>query len=362
VNAARSASAPAFASAILATGAGGVGRPRRLGTTIGVSIFLHTVAAGVLVLISLLTVEPVPEPPILIRFLAAAPPAARLVPLRETRDLPKPPPLRARPLPPPAAAIPALRLPPIERPRPRPDPPPLKAEALDLPRSDADPGPAITWRDTAPPRPRAALPALGRLAAGTALPSGSGEEPDFVFLVPGKARPHGPGGGIAGRGDGLPALPGAGTSPGGSGRRRGGPGAEVRGLETEAPIADAGMGSFLGRKYGVMLVEAARLGQRTSDGARYSLLVPMLSEAYRRIGFRGAWRGAVGDAVESAQVSAGEVAIRYRDGTLHVVVPTGDGLVALYVSAAKAQRGERSKVGEAERALAALRRLAEGRT
>jgi len=104
-------------------------------------------------------------------------------------------------------------------------------------------------------------------------------------------------------------------------------------------------------------VEAARLGQRTSDGARYSLLVPMLSEAYRRIGFRGAWRGAVGDAVESAQVSAGEVAIRYRDGTLHVIVPTKDGLVALYVSAGGPGASVRSKVDEAERALAALQRI-----
>ncbi|PYS96617.1 MAG: hypothetical protein DMF50_04035 [Acidobacteria bacterium] len=360
MNGARSASAPAFASAILATGAGGTLRPRRLGTTIGVSILLHTAAAGGLVLLSLLTVEPVPEPPILIRFLAAAPPAPRLVPLRETRDLPQPPPPRARPLPPPAAALPALRLTPIERPRP--EPPPLKAEALDLPRSGADPGPAITLRDSAPPRPRPALPALGRLAAGTTLSSGS-EEPDLVFLVPGKARPQGPGGGIAGRGDGLPALPGAEASPGGGGGRRGGgPGGDARGLETEAPIADTGLGSFLGRKYGATLVEAARLGQRTSDGARYNLLVPMLSEAYRRIGFRGAWRGADGDTVQSAQVSAGEVAIRYRDGTLHVVVPTGDGLVALYVSTEQAKGAERSKVGEAERALAALRRLAEGRT
>jgi hypothetical protein len=108
----------------------------------------------------------------------------------------------------------------------------------------------------------------------------------------------------------------------------------------------------------VTLTDASRLGSRTSDGSRYALLVPALSEAYRSMPFHGRRQGAAGDPVESVQVDAQAIAIRYRDGTVHVLVPTSDGLVALYVSAVSA--GGRSKVQEAERALAALQRLRGG--
>ena len=56
-------------------------------------------------------------------------------------------------------------------------------------------------------------------------------------------------------------------------------------------------------------------------------------------------------------VDADAIAIRYRDGTLHVVAPTSDGLVALFVSS-RPGAGPLSKVQEAERALGALHRLA----
>lgn len=130
------------------------------------------------------------------------------------------------------------------------------------------------------------------------------------------------------------------------------------------PEDGTGLAAFLGRRYGAALVEAARLGQRTSDGARYNMLVPMLTEAYRQIAFRGAWRAAGSDAhgVVSAQVDRDAVAIHYHDGTLHVIVPTHDGLVALYVSADQRAGGGRTKVDEAERALEALRRLAQVRS
>jgi len=109
------------------------------------------------------------------------------------------------------------------------------------------------------------------------------------------------------------------------------------------------------RKYGVTLMEASRLGARTSDGARYALVVPQLAEAYRSVGFRGRRAGPAGDPVESIQVDGESIAIRYRDGTVQVLAPTSDGLVALYVSAANS--ASLSKVDEADRALAALQRL-----
>jgi len=84
-------------------------------------------------------------------------------------------------------------------------------------------------------------------------------------------------------------------------------------------------------------------------------VVPQLAEAYRAVGFRGRRAGPAGDPVESIQVDGESIAIRYRDGTVQVLAPTSDGLVALYVSAANS--ASLSKVDEADRALAALQRL-----
>src|SRR5262249_55203260 len=118
----------------------------------------------------------------------------------------------------------------------------------------------------------------------------------------------------------------------------------------EQAFAGAGLASFLGRKYGVHLLEASRLGSRTSDGARYALALPALSEAYHSVTVRGRLAAPAGDEVESLQADKESIALRYRDGTVHVLAPTEDGLVALYVSAAGAE--SRSKVDEAERASA----------
>ncbi len=43
---------------------------------------------------------------------------------------------------------------------------------------------------------------------------------------------------------------------------------------------------------------------------------------------------------------------------MHVIVPTADGLIALYISANGGGTAGRTKVQEAERALGALRRIA----
>ena len=51
---------------------------------------------------------------------------------------------------------------------------------------------------------------------------------------------------------------------------------------------------------------------------------------------------------------AESVVIRYRDGVVHVVVPTDDGLAALFVARAQNARAVTSKVQEAEYAKSAL--------
>ncbi len=363
--AARPLGAPFFGSALLGgKREGGTLRPRRLGRTLAVSILAHALGGAGLVVLSLLSIEPIPEPPIVIRFLAVAPPPPLIVPLHEARrPTTTPPPSQ------PAFVRPAPEIPPplmVEPPPRRPEPPPLKVEAADLPIKPGDAAPELRVRDAAPPAPRAGGAALAPVAVAPVPQTGGGEEPDLVFLTPGKARARGSGGGIAGAGDGLPPLPGAEAAGGsaGGGRRAGAGGAlNERGLGTEASFDATGLASSLGRRYGVALIEAARLGQRTSDGARYSLLVPELSEAYRRILFRGAWRAQRPDdsGVVSAQVDREAIAIRYSDGTLQVVMPTRDGLVALYVSADGRGRPGLSKVDEAERALGALHRLAQVR-
>jgi hypothetical protein len=351
---------PTFESAVLEGGANGGALPRRrIGTTLLVSTGAHLCLVLGLLVLSLLTVGTIPDPPIVIRFLAAAPPPPRLVPPREARIVPEPPPPVPKKAPP--ASIPALVVPPApqEPPPRRPDPPPLKVEPDLPPIQVARNEPRLQVRDVVPDAPRDVVPRIESVDAAPALPAGTGPEPELEYLVPGKSRPRGPGGGLAGRGDGLPPVPGGdpayGVRPGG-GRGAGGfPGGAS--LSAESSFTTPGLASFLGHKYGVVLVEAKHLGQRTNDGPRYSMLLPMLSEAYRTLPFRGRRRAPSGDVVESVQADRDAIAIRYKDGTLHVLVPTADGLVALYVSAARRGASGRSKVEEAERALSALQRI-----
>lgn len=340
--------APEFRSAVLGgRDGGGALPPRRVGRGLGLSLAAHVFLGCWVVVAVLSEVGPVPPPPLTIQFFVHAPPAPRLVPLRERTDTPPPP-----PAPRPAERPPLMVLPPpLPLERARRDPPPLRVEPDPLPIRVADAAPEVRIRDGAPPP---AAPALAPLGSAAAPQAGTGEEPALAFLTPGGARSRSSGGGIAGR-DQI-AVPPAGD-PLGSIRRGGTEGPAGDGaVRQEGAFTGAGLASFLGRRYGVTLTEASRLGSRTSDGARYSLLVPALSEAMRAIRFRGRRPGPPGDAVESIQADAEAVAIRYRDGTVHVLAPTPDGLVALFVSATAAAAG-RTKVQEAERALLALQRL-----
>ncbi len=351
--------APAFHSARVVGGAEDGPLPRRrLGRVFSISIALHLAAVVGLVAMSLMTLDAVPPPPIVVTFLAPAPPPPPLVPLREREIKPPPPP--PKPKPPRAETITQPELPPPvilrpAEPRRRPEPP-LKVNIPQEPIRITEAVPEVNIRDAAPPAPRAL--SVGRVDASASPLAGGGAEPEIAFLVPGKARHRSQGGGLAGRGDGLPPLRGVDNA--GGIRRRGGDGpggSGLGGIATEGSFGGHGDASFLGRKYGVTMIEARRLGQRTSDGSRYALLLPMLSEACHGLGFEGRRRGTAGGTVESVQVNDREIAIRYRDGTLHVLVPTADGLVALYVSADPQSAADRSKVDEAERALGVLQRL-----
>jgi len=340
-------------SAILEGGPeGGALSRRRFHRSLLFSLVLHLGLVSWLVTLMVTDIGPVPPPPLTIRFFASAPPAPPLVPLRD-RQAPTPrEALRPRtsPIPPLVAEAPE----PAAREHLRPEP--IRVEPDPLPIRVSDAAPEISIVDAAPLPPGAGgAPRMAPLGAETSPQAGNGEEPELEFLVPGRARVRGTGGGIAGR-DLLPAAPSG--DPGGSIKGAGGGGgADGTAIASERAFAGTGLASYFSERYGVTLMEASRLGSRTSDGARYALLVPALSEAYRAVPFRGRRRGGAGEAVESVQVDADAIAIRYRDGTLHVLAPTSDGLVALFVSS-RAGASSRSKVQEAERALGVLHRFA----
>jgi hypothetical protein len=343
--------APLFRSAILeGDGTTGALPPRRLRTTLVVSAALHVVAGGGLLILALMEVGDVPAPPMVVRFFAVPPPAPRLVPLREpheTQRPPKPPPPRPLAIPPLAFAAPD------PAPAPQLAPEPLRIEPEALPIRIADAAPDVQVQDLPPGAPTASR--LEPIGAHARPQTGTGEEPELAYLVPGERdTERGRGGGLAGRD--AAAIPPGGDPTGSIRRGEDRRPAQAERLGSEGAFAGTGLATLLGRKYGVTLMDASRLGSRTSDGARYALLLPALSEAYRSIAFRGRRHGGAADAVESVQVDSNAIAIRYRDGTVHVLAPTADGLVALFVSSP--DPGATSKVQEAERALLALQRFA----
>lgn len=347
--------APILETALLFSTSADAARARtRVRRGVALSMGVHGTLIAGLVVLALTQIESVPPPPLTVRFFTLPPPPPRLVPLREQEPAPKPP-----PPPPPRqepAVVPPLHLAPPEPPPPappRPEPLPARLEPEAVPIRVADAAPEVRVHDSAPAV--AAAPDLAPLGAPAKPQIGTGE-PEVAFLTPGD-RQRRAGGTIAGR-DQAP-LPGAGSTTGGI--RRGGSGLSTGGdaaVGSEGAFTGTGLASFLGRKYGVTLMDASRIGSRTSDGARYALVVPSLSEAYRGVAFRGRWPGPPDDPVESIEVDRESIAIRYRDGTVHVLAPTADGLVALYVSAANAS--SLSKVDEADKALAALQRLGRG--
>ena len=121
-----------------------------------------------------------------------------------------------------------------------------------------------------------------------------------------------------------------------------------------------GIRAMLARKYGLPLVSVNDLGQRSTEAARWNLLLPEISDLVRKTRKLGSWRGGPNDEVASVERDGKSLIIRYRDGIVHVIVPTDDGLVALFVARSAGARPVVSKVQEAESARSALYRYARG--
>ncbi len=347
-------SAPEFRSAVLNRPEGGGALPRRrFGRGFLLSLAGHAALCAWLVVLALGDIGGVPPPPLTVRFVVTPPPPPPIVPLREATTVEPPPPPKPLPKPVRPPNEPALQFEPL-RPEPvRPAPPKLEVAPDPAPIRIADVAPELMVRDTAPAPSATTLAPLGAPATPQI---GANAEPQLEYLVPGKARARSSGGGPAGTS--ALDVPPAGD-PLGSIRKggSGAPGGDAA-VTHEGAFTGTGLASFLGKRYGVTLTDASRLGARTSDGAQYAMLVPALSEATRAVSFRGRRAAPAGDPVESIQADGQAVVIRYRDGTVQVLAPTPDGLVALFVSAAVATG--RTKVQEAERALKALQRLAPG--
>lgn len=319
------------------------------------STFVHVLGLCGLFGAWLFSVDPVPEPPIVIRFFVAPPSAPPVPPVQEMQaDTPPPSPPDRRPM--------------IARQAP-PGPHEPQVPELQTTEEMAAREPESPPEPPAPATTRAAAP-FGSLGPGSvgvfaSLSTSRGEAPDPDLAPPPAGRATT---GIAGaklsRRTGGPVLSPDAIRPRGS--LFGGAAASGRppGSGGDAAVPDRARGAnggdaavLLGRRYSVHLVNARTLGQSTHDGWRYNLLLPMLSEAYRQaiVLGHGQLAGQMADEeIASVRIDPDAIAIHYRDGTHHVIAPTRDGLVALFVSTG---REGRSKVEEGQRALGVLRHL-----
>ena len=116
----------------------------------------------------------------------------------------------------------------------------------------------------------------------------------------------------------------------------------------------------LARKYGLPLVSVNSLGQRSTEAARWNILLPQISDLLRKGRNRGNWKGGSSNKVISVTRDGKAFIIRYRDGVVHVLVPTDDGLANIFVARTRGSREVVSKVQEAEQALPALTQYLRG--
>jgi hypothetical protein len=182
---------------------------------------------------------------------------------------------------------------------------------------DSDPGDAA---ETAVPSPRP--------------PAASGEAPRIAVTE----------GGTSGLKYSAAA---ADTSRGGRARTTAGPGS-----------LDA-VRAALSRKYGLPLVSVNDMGQRSTEAARWNVLLPQLSELLRDTRGLASWE-AGDEGGLSVERDGKSLIIRYPDGVVHVLVPSEEGLAMLFVARGDGARPVVSKVQEAESARKALRRYTRG--
>ena len=166
---------------------------------------------------------------------------------------------------------------------------------------------------------------------------------------------------------------GGGAGSGGTGVKYGGPadapGGEIGGFGTVGRPGGGRRGGggigpvsataqALGGKYGLQLVSVNDLGQRSTEAARWNILLPQISDLLRQALARGGRNG--GPRTAGIEVDGSTLVIRYRDGVVHFLVPTGDGLAVIYVARGPGARPVVSKVQEGESALDALNYLVRG--
>jgi len=169
---------------------------------------------------------------------------------------------------------------------------------------------------------------LGGVAGGTG-PSGYGK----------------PGGGVRySYGGADEAVTAVGVAPGPRGGRPG----------SSAGARLDGVRSALASKYGLPLVAMNTLGQRSTEAQRWNLLLPEISELLRRSLRARNWRGASNQLIASIESDGSSVVVRYRDGIVHVIAATDDGLAALFLGRTAGSRAPTSRVQEAELARDAL--------
>ncbi|RMF74017.1 MAG: hypothetical protein D6738_07440 [Acidobacteria bacterium] len=116
----------------------------------------------------------------------------------------------------------------------------------------------------------------------------------------------------------------------------------------------------LSRRYGLPLVSVQQLGERSTDAARWNVLLPQISDLLREARRRPRLDASPGDEVVEVRRDGDRLIIRYRDGVVHVLVPGDDGLAMLFVARDQGARPVTSKVEEGESARRVLALLTRG--
>lgn len=153
----------------------------------------------------------------------------------------------------------------------------------------------------------------------------------------------------------------------------GAPGLKYSAAPSDTPVGPSGQSrssagpeklervrSALARRYGLPLVSVNDLGQRSTEAARWNVLLPQISELLKRSRDLGDWTGSREEEVLGVERDGDGLVIRYRDGVVHVLVPADNGLVMLFVARGQGARPITSKVEEAESAKRALHRYTRG--
>ncbi len=247
---------------------------------------------------------------------------------------------------------------PAARPSRTPSPLPVSRQArtgVALRPAESAPDVEVPRGNTARPD-RAAPLAVSGAYAGTRVTwdADPGDAGDVAVPTPRKST----------RGAEAPAL--AVTSGGTTGLKYGaapadapiGPTGRARGRSGPARLEQ--VRAALARRYGLPLVSVQQLGQRSTEAARWNVLLPQISDLLRKARRSSRFGGVPSEEVVEVKRDGDRLIIRYRDGVVHVLVPGENGLAMLFVARAQGARQVTSKVEEGESARRALALLTRG--